>query len=86
MKDIYRISRVILCILTLFLIHSCKKDEDNISVTDIDNNVYETVDIGTQVWMIENLKVTKYQNGDPIPNVTDAIQWGISTIGDAYCY
>jgi uncharacterized protein (TIGR02145 family) len=54
------------------------------TMSDIDNNVYHTVTIGTQVWMSENLKVTKYRNGDPIPNVTDNTQWGIITTG-AYC-
>jgi PKD repeat protein len=54
------------------------------TVTDIDGNVYHTVTIGTQVWMVENLKTTKYRNGDPIPNVTDSTTWGNSTTG-AYC-
>jgi uncharacterized protein (TIGR02145 family) len=40
------------------------------SVTDIDNNVYNTITIGSQVWMLENLKTTKYKNGVSIPNVT----------------
>jgi uncharacterized protein (TIGR02145 family) len=53
-------------------------------VTDIDGNVYQTVTIGAQVWMAENLKVTHYRNGDPIPNVTDTAAWeGLST--GAYC-
>ena len=36
------------------------------SVTDIDGNTYEIVQIGDQVWMAENLKVTHYNNGDEI--------------------
>jgi len=54
------------------------------TVTDIDGNVYQTVTIGTQEWMAENLKVTHYRNGDPIPHVTDAATWEGLTSG-AYC-
>ncbi len=54
------------------------------TVTDIDGNVYQTVTIGTQVWMAENLRVTHYRNGDPIFNVTDQATWTGLTAG-AYC-
>ena len=54
------------------------------TVTDIDGNVYQTVRIGNQWWMAENLSVTHYRNGDPIPNVTDDGAWGALSTG-AYC-
>lgn len=74
------------------LINSCKKDDENNSadpvpittVTDIDGNVYHTIIIGTQVWLLENLCVTHYRNGDPIPEVTDNTAWSNLTTG-AYC-
>jgi uncharacterized protein (TIGR02145 family) len=50
-------------------------------VTDVDGNTYNTLSIGTQTWMKENLKTTKYRNGDAIPNVTDATAWSNLTTG-----
>lgn len=46
--------------------------QNKLSVTDIDTNVYQTVGIGTQVWMKANLKVTRYRNGDIIGTTTPA--------------
>lgn len=46
--------------------------------------MYNTVTIGTQVWMKENLKVSHYTNGDPIPEVKDSLAWLIQTKG-AWC-
>lgn len=42
-------------------------------VTDIDGNTYNTVIIGTQEWMSENLKTSSFANGETIPNETDYI-------------
>jgi len=74
--------------ITLFLV-SCGDDKttgpaDPSTVTDIDGNVYQTITIGSQVWMKENLKVTHYRNGDPIPNVLELSAWTALSSG-AYC-
>jgi len=55
------------------------------TVTDIDNNVYQTIKIGKQWWMTENLKVIHYRNGDALPNVIDNDEWKELTTG-AYCH
>jgi uncharacterized protein (TIGR02145 family) len=68
-------------VLSLFLlafIFGCKS-------TNQTKNNYETVTIGTQVWMVKNLDVDHYRNGDSIPQVTDKGQWLKLTTG-AWCY
>lgn len=47
-----------------------------IEVTDIDGNLYHTITIGSQIWMVENLKTTRYRNGMFIPRVTNDAVWG----------
>jgi uncharacterized protein (TIGR02145 family) len=54
------------------------------TVTDIDGNVYQTIIIGNQEWMAENLRVTHYNDGLEIPNITDSLQWCNYNEG-AYC-
>ncbi len=52
---------------------------------DGDNNVYTTVQIGNQVWTVENLRTTRYADSTAIPNVTGNSEWeALST--PAYCW
>ena len=75
--------------LFVVLLTGCGKDNPVSSVpsmvTDIDGNVYHTVIIGTQVWMVENLVTTKFNDGTAIPLVTGDTSWGnLTTPG--YCW
>ncbi len=51
------------------------------TVTDVDGNTYNTVQIGNQIWMKENLKTTKYKNGDNIPQITDEFMPAYTSTG-----
>ena len=52
------------------------------TMTDQDGNVYKTITIGTQTWMAENLRTTKFRDGSDIPNICYGI-WSYGT--GAYC-
>jgi uncharacterized protein (TIGR02145 family) len=91
-----KIHLIFLSVIILIAVSSCKKDDNNDNnnnnplpdpdpVTDIDGNVYQTVRIGNQIWMAENLRVTRYSNGDSITNGTASVIWKLATTG-AYCY
>jgi uncharacterized protein (TIGR02145 family) len=47
----------------------------SLNPVDVDGNIYTAVTIGTQVWMKENLKVSKFRNGDPIPTNLSNSAW-----------
>jgi uncharacterized protein (TIGR02145 family) len=57
----------------------CVAPDNNViptpTVTDIDGNIYQTVKIGTQVWMAENLRTITYRDGSPIQLITNEYQW-----------
>jgi uncharacterized protein (TIGR02145 family) len=55
------------------------------TVYDLDGNPYSSVTIGTQVWLTENLKTTKYANGEDIPHINNENIWQNTTMG-AWCY
>ena len=72
---------------------ACKKSEEEeppiepeITVTDVDGNVYHTLTIGSLRWMKENLRTTRYANGDTIPMLQDPLLWGATTEGATCAY
>jgi uncharacterized protein (TIGR02145 family) len=86
--------------LLFAVITSCKKDPDDLpneetvdpggafpsagTIKDADGNTYNTIKINNQVWTVENLKTTKYNDGTAIPNVKENSEWEKLTTG-AYC-
>lgn len=97
-QNISILSSLLIAVFLVFA-GSCKKDKsepDNDTnektitpltygtLTDQDGNTYKTVTIGTQIWMAENLRTTKYNDSIPIPNVADGDQWEKLSTG-AYC-
>jgi len=45
------------------------------AVKDADGNAYNTLVIGKQTWMLENLRTTKYNDGTPVKNIKDGMEW-----------
>jgi uncharacterized protein (TIGR02145 family) len=83
-------SRILIFILffsgTFLMLINCKKDTNAVgsTVADADGNLYNTVTLGTQTWMVENLHTTKYNDNTAIPTITDNSSWShLNT--PAYC-
>jgi uncharacterized protein (TIGR02145 family) len=74
----------------LMVVSGCKKSGTSYYpvpppvVYDMDSNAYHTVTIGSQAWLVENLRTTRYRNGDPVSLVTDSAAWAAAAAG-AYC-
>lgn len=84
----------VLFLLALLVLISCSKksiepeenETETGTVRDIEGNVYQIIRIGNQWWMAENLKVTKYRNGEWIINVTGSKSWSENLSTGAFCY
>jgi uncharacterized protein (TIGR02145 family) len=91
---------LILMEVLLMLQSSCKKDDDNNStkddiifnpdltygsLADIDGNIYKTITIGSQTWMAENLKTTRFKDGTSIPFVQNTDDWN-NLLTPGYCW
>jgi uncharacterized protein (TIGR02145 family) len=85
MRTIPIFSLFALSLIILISVTGCKKENKDdppkvwpATVTDIDGNVYKTCRIGDQLWMAENLRVSHFRNGDPVPaGDTDLILTGV---------
>lgn len=99
MKKVFRFTLLILLTVAAVSCKKDKESEDSNptknnpylnpnltygSVADIDGNKYATIQIGNQVWMAENLKTTKYNDGTIIPNVVSGDWYTIKS--GAWCY
>ena len=81
-----------LLLVLLVFISSCIKRDNNYiffypepaTVTDADGNVYHTIYVKGQTWLVENLKTTHYHNGDTIAHVPGGSAWGSLKTG-AWC-
>lgn len=60
----------------------------NTMIDDIEGNLYKTVTIGSQMWMAENLRATRFNNNTPILNITDNGAWARDSVDaiPAYCW
>ena len=97
MKLLSQAKLLSLLLLTLSLSEGCNKNDEQFydeimfnskleysSVIDIDGNTYRTIQIGTQVWMAENLRTTRYSDGLSIPLIQDSKQWEF-LYSEGYC-
>jgi hypothetical protein len=77
--------KLIFLLIIISFCSGCEKDKGSGLPTDGDGNEYDTVAIGTQVWLNENLKTTKFRDGYPIRLVTDDAEWTQTSL-PVYCW
>lgn len=99
-KSLFKVFLFMITGAILFYMPACEKEEEENgdengviefekkfgTVTDIDNNEYVTIELGDQEWMAENLRVTRYRNGDTINTDLDTHEWEQTTEGAYMVY
>lgn len=66
--------KIISTIFYILLVYTVNAQNSD-TLIDIEGNIYQTISIGNQLWMKENLKTTTYRDSTPIPNVTNKKEW-----------
>jgi uncharacterized protein (TIGR02145 family) len=76
---------ILASILFVTVLSSNGQSPEEKTVKDIDGNIYETITIGPQTWMKQNLKSSRYNDGTHIALVTKNSEWaGLES--PAYCW
>lgn len=80
-------SFLLILVVLVTVLTGCSKEEKPLDpLADIDGNVYKTVTIDSRIWMAENLRTTRYNDGGEIPLTTDAREWNNLAADGFYWY
>ena len=60
-----------MCLLSIFLVFAITSNAQKVN----DKDTFKTIKIDNQVWMLENLDVANFRNGDPIPEAKTDEDW-----------
>ena len=85
MKKNHSINSYLVLAIFLVIFNQCKKEDDPLTVQDYDGNIYSTVQIGNQIWIAENLKTTKLNDGTQLTNIENPNIW-VSSSEPGYCW
>jgi uncharacterized protein (TIGR02145 family) len=84
MKSLIKNLPLAVIVSSAFFLNSCDSNETvtcPLTVSDVDGNVYDVIVIGNQCWTQQNLKTTRYSNGNAIATGLDSAQWSTTTTG-----